>query len=71
MKNDWIMFKIFKQKTKEECMCEKYTQLMHRAYKLALVDKERSDRINAKAKKILSELRPMHYPEVEDWATDY
>ena len=52
-------------------MCEKYTQLMHRAYKLALVDKERSDRINAKAKKILSELRRMHYPEVEDWATDY
>ena len=24
-----------------------------------------------KTKKILSELRRMHYPEVEDWATDY
>ncbi len=44
---------------------------MHRSYKLALVNNERSDRINAKAKKILSELRRMHYPEVEDWATDY
>ncbi len=62
------MFKIFRKKTKEECMCDKYTQLMHKAYKLALIDKERSDKINTKAKKILRELRRMHYSEIDNWA---
>ncbi|WBL21457.1 Lacal_2735 family protein [Zunongwangia sp. HRR-M8] len=64
------MFRILRQKSKEECMCAKYTQLMHKAYKLALVDKDRSDKINAKARKILQELRRMHYLEVENWATE-
>lgn len=59
------MFKIFDNKSKEERMCDKYTQLMHRAYKLALVDKEASDRVNAKAKKILRELRRMRYQEID------
>ncbi|MFD1095164.1 Lacal_2735 family protein [Salegentibacter chungangensis] len=59
------MFKLFENKTKEECMCDKYTQLMHRAYKLALVDKEESDRVNAKAKKILRELRRMNYDKID------
>ncbi|WP_417885713.1 Lacal_2735 family protein [Zunongwangia sp.] len=64
------MFKIFKKKSKEECMCQKYTYLMHKAYKLALIDKEKSDRMNQRAKKILKELRRMHYSEVENWSTD-
>ncbi|SHF47897.1 hypothetical protein SAMN05444483_101264 [Salegentibacter echinorum] len=59
------MFKIFESKTKEECMCDKYTHLMHKAYKLALYDKEESDRLNARAKKIMRELRRMEYSEIE------
>lgn len=66
----YVMFRIFKKKTKEECMCEKYTHLMHKAYKLALIDKEKSDRINERAKKILRELQRMHYTDVENWVTD-
>ncbi len=59
------MFKIFETRTREECMCDKYTQLMHRAYRLALTDKEESDRLNEKAKKILSELRRMNYEKLD------
>lgn len=59
------MFKIFENRTKEECMCDKYTQLMHRAYKLALTDKEESDRLNAKAIKILDELQRMNYQKID------
>ncbi|MGY5847086.1 Lacal_2735 family protein [Salegentibacter sp. HM20] len=59
------MFKIFETRTKEECMCDKYSQLMHRAYKVALTDKEESDRLNAKAKKILEELRRMRYNKID------
>lgn len=54
------MFRIFETKSIEERLCEKYAELMHRAYQVALVDKERSDRLNEKAKKILRELRRMH-----------
>lgn len=46
-------------------MCDKYTQLMHRAYKLALTDKEESDRLNAKAIKILDELQRMNYEKID------
>lgn len=59
------MFKIFENRTKEECMCDKYTQLMHRAYKLALTNKEESDRLNAKAIKILDELQRMNYQKID------
>ncbi len=46
-------------------MCDKYTQLMHRAYRLALTNKEESDRLNTKAKKILKELRRMDYEQID------
>lgn len=59
------MFKIFETRTKEECMCDKYTQLMHRSYILALTDKEESDRLNAKAIKILDELQRMNYEKID------
>ncbi|MGY5849830.1 Lacal_2735 family protein [Salegentibacter sp. F14] len=59
------MFKIFETRTKEECMCDKYKQLMHRAYKLALTDKEESDRLNEKACKILDELQRMKYDKID------
>lgn len=59
------MFKLFETRTPEERMCDMYTNLMHRAYKLALRNKEESDRINAKAKSILQELRRMNYQEID------
>lgn len=59
------MFKIFETRTKEECMCDKYKQLMHRAYKIALTNKEESDRLNAKARKILNELQRMNYDKID------
>lgn len=59
------MFKLFETKSIEERMCEKYTRLMHRAYEIAVRDKEKSDRLNAKAKKILRELRRMRSPLIE------
>lgn len=65
LKIDDAMFKIFETRTKEECMCDKYKQLMHRAYKLALTDKEESDRLNEKARKILNELQRMEYDKID------
>ncbi len=59
------MFRIFENKSREERLCDKYSHLMQRAYKLALIDKERSDQINARAKKILAELRRMNCSLVE------
>ena len=59
------MFKIFETRTKEECMCDKYKQLMHLAYKIALTNKEESDRLNAKARKILNELQRMNYDKID------
>ncbi|TBW26526.1 Lacal_2735 family protein [Gramella sp. KN1008] len=53
------MFRIFDNKTREERLCAKYSMLMERAYKLALIDKEQSDKLNSRAKKILAELRRM------------
>ena len=53
------MFRIFENKTREELLCDKYSRLMERAYKVALIDKEKSDQLNSRAKKILAELRRM------------
>lgn len=59
------MFRIFENKTREEKLCEKYTCLMQKAYRIALFDKEKSDKLNARAKKILAELRRMNCKLVE------
>ncbi|WP_026914410.1 Lacal_2735 family protein [Christiangramia portivictoriae] len=59
------MFRIFENKSKEERLCEKYSRLMQRAYKVALIDKEQSDKLNIRAKKILAELRRMDCSMVE------
>ncbi len=53
------MFRILGNKTREERLCEKYSSLMQRSYKLALTDKEKSDQLNYRAKKILEELHRM------------
>ncbi|MDR5589626.1 Lacal_2735 family protein [Christiangramia sp. SM2212] len=59
------MFRIFENKTREERLCDKYSRLMQRAYKIALIDKEKSDQLNARARKILAELRRMDCSLVE------
>ena len=61
----FYMFRIFENKSKEERLCEKYSRLMQRAYKIALIDKEQSDKLNFRAKKILAELRRMNCSMVE------
>ncbi len=48
-------------KTEEERLCQKYTALMDKAFKTALFDKEKSDKINARAKKILEQLKRKNY----------
>lgn len=53
------MFRIFENKTREQLLCEKYSRLMQRSYKLAILDKEKSDKLNQRAVKILEELRRM------------
>ena len=47
--------------TEEERLCKKYTALMERAFKVALIDKEKSDKINGRARKILDQLKKMNY----------
>ena len=53
------MFRIFENKSREERLCEKYSRLMQRAYKMALIDKEKSDQLNNRARKIWAELKRM------------
>lgn len=48
-------------RSKEECLCQKYTSMMNRAYEVALIDKKKSDKLNARAQKILRELRSLDY----------
>lgn len=59
------MFRIFDNKTREERLCDKYKRLMQRAYKMALIDKDKSDQLNSRAQKILAELRRMDCDQVE------
>ncbi len=52
-------------KSEEERLCQKYTELMYRSFKIALINKEKSDKINARARKILAQLRRMNYKEID------
>jgi tRNA U34 5-carboxymethylaminomethyl modifying enzyme MnmG/GidA len=60
-----IMFRIFENKSREELLCEKYSRLMQRAYKIALIDKAKSDQLNSRARKIMAELKRMKCTLVE------
>lgn len=53
-------------RSEEDRLSLKYTQLMQRAYNLALVDKEKSDKINERAQKIKEQLRRMNYKELDN-----
>lgn len=59
------MFRIFENRSRAERLCEKYTRLMQRSYKLALTDKAKSDQLNYRAKKILEEVKRMNPQLVE------
>lgn len=54
------MFRIFENKTREELLCQKYSRLMQRSYKIAIFNKEQSDKLNERALKILEELKRMN-----------
>lgn len=53
-------------KSEEERLCSQYSRLMNRAYKLALVDKEKSDKLNARATKIMEQLKRMNYKGLDN-----
>ena len=54
-------------RSEEDRLSHKYTQLMNRAFNLALVDKEKSDKINERAQKIREQLRRMNYKEIDNF----
>ena len=53
-------------KTEEDRLCDKYTRLMNQAYKVALFDKEKSDKLNARAKKLLDYIKQRNYKNVDN-----
>lgn len=55
-----MMFGNLLYRNKEERLRHEFSKLMSRAFKMALVDKEKSDKLNARAKKILKELKRMN-----------
>lgn len=59
------MFRIFENKSREELLCQKYSRLMERSYRLALTDKEQSDKLNDRAVKILNELKRMDSEHID------
>jgi len=63
--NPAMMIDIMFFMTEEERLCQKYTALMHKAFKTALIDKNKSDKINARAKKILAQIKRMNYKDVD------
>lgn len=57
------MFRFFESRSTLDKLREKYSVLMRRAFEVALVDKEKSDRLNEKACKILLEIKRMEFQE--------
>jgi len=60
-----MMFGNLLYRNEEERLSHKFSKLMSRSFKMALVDKEKSDRLNARAKKILKQLKKMDYKELD------
>ncbi len=60
-----MMFGNLLYRSEEERLSHEFSKLMSLAFKTALVDKEKSDRINARAKKILKQLKRMNYKELD------
>lgn len=60
------MFRLFEARSTLDKLREKYTCLMRQAYKLAPVDKIKSDLYNDKACKIMQEIKRMEYQKREN-----
>lgn len=56
-----MMFGNLLYRNEEERLSHEFSKLMSRSFKMALVDKEKSDRLNARAKKIRKQLNRMNY----------
>lgn len=61
-----VMFESILYKNEEERLCNLYQKLMNRSYKIALFDKEKSDKLNARAKKIMAHLRKNNSKLIEE-----
>jgi len=55
-----MMFGNLLYRNEEERLGHEFSKLMSRSFKMALVDKEKSDRLNARAKKILKQLKRLN-----------
>lgn len=53
-------------KSEEDRLCEKYSELMSQSFKVALTNKEKSDKIKARAKKILQQLKRMNCKKIDN-----
>jgi hypothetical protein len=60
-----MMFGNLLYRNEEERLRHEFSKLMSRAFKMALVDKEKSDKLNSRAKKILKQLKRMNYKELD------
>lgn len=56
-----MMLDYFLYKNEEDRLCQEYSKLMSRSFKVALFNKEKSDELNARAKSILEKLKRMGY----------
>ncbi len=55
-----MMFGKLLYRNEEERLSHEFSKLMSRSFKMALVDKEKSDKLNARAKKILKQLKKLN-----------
>ncbi len=56
-----MMFGNLIYRNEEERLSHEFSRLMSRSFKMALVDKVKSDKLNARAKKILKQLKVLNY----------
>ncbi|WP_316930071.1 Lacal_2735 family protein [Gillisia sp. Hel_I_29] len=52
-------------KSEEDRLCQKYSELMSQSFRVALHNKEKSDKIRARAKKILLQLKKMNCKKID------
>jgi len=53
-------------KSEEDRLCQKYSELMSQSFRVALTNKEKSDKIKARAKKILIQLKRMNCKKIDE-----
>jgi hypothetical protein len=55
---DYLLYR-----NEKDRLCNEYSKLMRRAFKMALFNKEKSDKLNARAKGILAKLKRKGYKD--------